>query len=333
VSALPISAVVPVYNGRELLEKLLQSVARQTAAPLEVIVVDNGSRDGAPDLARNYGARVVSMGRNAGFAAAVNHGIREARGEAVALLNSDVELEPEWLDALWEGMERTGVDFGAGKIFSVGDDNILDGTFDLISRGGCAWRAGSGKRDVPVFHAEQEIRFCPATAAIYRSSVFRRIGYFEERFESYLEDVDLGLRSAAANLKGGYFPQAVCRHRGSATFGQWNPRVVRLIARNQVLLVARHYPPDLLRKWLRPVIAGHFLWGLVAARHGCGIAYLRGKLEGLRAFSPTRLPATANSGIIEDAILESERTIYDLQRKLGFDGYWKFYFLLAGGIR
>lgn len=332
MTVLPISVVIPVYNGRELLDKLLRSIGRQGAAPLEIIVVDNGSEDGAPDLARERGARVLAMGRNAGFAAAVNRGIREARGEAVALLNSDVELEPEWLDVLWQGMERTQADFGTGKIFRAESDDILDGTFDLISRGACAWRAGSGKPDAPAFHAEREIRFCPATAAIYRKSVFCRIGFFEERFESYLEDVDLGLRSAAANLKGGYFPQAVSRHHGSATFGQWNPRVVRLMARNQVLLVARHYPPRVLRKWLRAVLAGHLIWGLVAARHGCGIAYLRGKFEGLRAFSQARSTAPAN-GITEEVILESERMIYDLQRKLGFDGYWEFYFLLAGEAR
>src|SRR5215469_18140499 len=95
-----ITAIVPVWNGRELLARLLDSLDRQTEAPSEVLVVDNGSTDGAPELARERGARVISMGRNAGFAAAVNRGIRESRTEWVAVLNSDVELSPDYLAIL-----------------------------------------------------------------------------------------------------------------------------------------------------------------------------------------------------------------------------------------
>ena len=63
-----IAAIVPVWNGRDLMERLITSLQRQTRAASELIVVDNGSTDGAPDLARKLGARVIAMGRNAGFA-------------------------------------------------------------------------------------------------------------------------------------------------------------------------------------------------------------------------------------------------------------------------
>jgi GT2 family glycosyltransferase len=332
VNTLSISVVIPVFNGRERLEKLLKSIAQQTADPLEVLVVDNGSVDGAPEVARREGARVIAMGRNAGFAAAVNRGIAEAKGEAIALINSDVELEAGWLTALWSGMERTAADFGTGKILSAEDGESIDGTYDLICRGGCAWRAGSGQRDRAGFDAEQTIRFCPATAAIYRASVFRAAGRFEESFESYLEDVELGLRMAAAKLKGGYFPEAVSRHWGSATFGRWNPRVVRLMARNQVFLVARHYPAEILRRWIWPVMVAQLLWGAVALRHGCGMAYVRGKIEGLRGFGRIRGNYT-QSAALAPAIAESERQIYQLQKERGFETYWKLYFRLAGVAR
>jgi len=95
-----ITAIVPVWNGRELLERLLASVEAQTEAAAELLVVDNGSTDGAPELARERGARVIPMGRNAGFAAAVNRGIRESRGEWIAVLNSDVELAPDYFSRL-----------------------------------------------------------------------------------------------------------------------------------------------------------------------------------------------------------------------------------------
>src|SRR6185369_16301852 len=125
----------------------------QTVRADEVLVVDNGSSDGAPELARSRGARVIAMGRNAGFAAAVNRGIREARGEWIAVLNSDVELSPGYLNAL----QQTGSWFATGKILSAGSRDRIDGTFDLVCRGGTAWRAGSGRHDGPLWSEARAI--------------------------------------------------------------------------------------------------------------------------------------------------------------------------------
>jgi GT2 family glycosyltransferase len=330
--SVPVSIVIPVHNGRELVEKLLDSIRRQTVAPLEVIVVDNGSSDGAPESARCSGARVIAMGQNTGFATAVNRGIREAKGEGIAVINSDVVLDSRWLQALWEGASGSATAFATGKILEAGSDDTLDGSFDLICRGGCSWRAGAGRLASSLPETPMPIQFCSATAAIYHSELFRQVGMFEESFESYLEDVDFGLRCAAAGHKGGYFPEAICRHHGSATFGRWNPRVVRLIARNQVLLIARHYPRELIGRWLWAILIAHGLWAGLAIRHGCGMAWLRGKVEALWRFGAARTVASPSSSL-ESIIADSERQIHRLQSEGGFDTYWKLYFRLAGTLK
>ena len=130
-----ITAIVPVWNGRELLERLLASLEAQTEAAAELLVVDNGSTDGAPELARTRGARVIPMGRNAGFAAAVNRGIRESRGEWIAVLNSDVELAPDYFARLLAAGSAGGW-FATGKILAAGSGNRIDATFDALCRGG-----------------------------------------------------------------------------------------------------------------------------------------------------------------------------------------------------
>jgi GT2 family glycosyltransferase len=322
----PVSIVIPVHNGCELLQQLLASIGRQSVEPLEVIVVDNGSTDSAPEIACRMGARVIAMGRNAGFAAAVNRGIREAEGEGVALVNSDVELESRWLEVLWGGACVSG--FATGKILQAGFEDTLDGAYDLICRGGCAWRAGAG-RPASMLPAPERIRFCSATAVVYHVSVFKKVGWFAETFDSYLEDMDFGLRCASAQVAGWYLPDAVCRHHGSATFGRWSPRVVRLISRNQVFLIARHYPRTLIFRWLWPIVVAQLLWGGLAVRHGCGIAYLRGKFEGLLRFGAVRRAVTQSDGL-EPIIAESEGQIQRLQSRSGFDAYWRVYFRLAG---
>ncbi len=221
-----ISAVVPVWNGRALLERLLATLAAQTCPADELLVVDNGSEDGAPEVARSAGARVIPMGRNAGFAAAVNCGIRESRGEWVAVLNSDVELAPDYFQRL-SGAHGW---FATGRILRAADESRIDGTFDLTCRGGATWRAGNGALDGPRFRASRRIFSAPWTAALFRAELFRKVGLLAECFESYLEDVDFGLRCARAGCEGEYLPDAVARHHGSAALGRWHPETVRLIS-------------------------------------------------------------------------------------------------------
>ncbi len=322
-----ISAIVPVWNGRALLEKLLASLAAQTLRATELVVVDNGSEDGAPELARNAGARVIAMGRNAGFAAAINRGIRESRGEWLAVLNSDVELAPDY----FEKLAASDGWFATGKILSRAT-GAIDGTFDAVARGGTAWRVGSGCVDGPLFSKPRAIWSAPWTAALFRAELFRKIGLLEESFESYLEDVDFGLRCAREGLSGSYVPEAVAWHRGSATLGRWHPDTVRRIARNQVFLLARHYPNRLLLRWWWAILVAQVLWGAVAVRHGTGRAWLRGKTEGLFHFSAERSQLVARDlDVLERLLTESEQTIRGTQLAAGFDSYWKMYFLLTKG--
>jgi GT2 family glycosyltransferase len=323
-----ISAVIPVWNGREMLGRLLDSLERQTAPVTEVLVVDNASSDGAPELAARRGARVIPMGRNAGFAAAVNRGIQSARSPWIAVLNSDVELAADYLAQL---IESAGW-FATGKILSAGDPSRIDGTFDLVSRGGAAWRTGHGRPNAPEFSRAQPIWIAPWTAAVFRAALFERVGLLDEVFESYLEDVDFGLRCAELSLAGEYVPTAIAWHRGSASLGRWHPETVRRMARNQVYLLARHYPRRLLWQWAWPILIGQLLWGGVALRHGAGLAWLQGKWQGLHGFAAIRRHAPPCGGqALEPLLAAHERALRETQSVHGCDFYWRMYFLLTRG--
>lgn len=322
-----ISAIVPVWNGRALLERLLATLAAQTLPAGELLVVDNGSEDGAPEAARRAGARVISMGHNAGFAAAVNRGIRESRGEWLAVLNSDVELAPDYFECL----TATRAWFATGKIVSAAAPDRIDGTFDATCRGGTSWRVGSGRRNGPLFDTPRPIWSAPWTAALFRSALFEKVGLLEESFESYLEDVDFGLRCAKAGCEGEYLPLAVARHRGSAALGVWHADTVRRIARNQVWLLARHYPEKLMTGWMWHIALAQILWGAVAWRHGAGLAWWRGKREGLRRFNEMRAKsAPLDPELLEQILWNYERQIREFQVPAQ-DLYWRLYFLLTMG--
>jgi GT2 family glycosyltransferase len=321
-----VSVVIPNWNGRQRLETLLKQLSLQTSPISEVIVVDNGSQDGSPELAEQLGARVIRFADNRGFSVAVNCGVNACRTELVAILNNDVEPRHDWLERLKAQITPSHVWFATGKLLNSTDQSMIDGAFDAICRGACAWRCGQGRADGPAWNAPREVQLPPFTALLMKAELFRRIGGLDERFESYLEDVDFGIRSASKGYTGRYVPDAVALHAGSATLGAWNARTARQIARNQLLLVAKHYPIGFVWKYGWPIALAQLLWGLVAFRHGAGLAYLRGKLEGLQMFGQLRGAGDQN---IADLLSKSEQQIHELQRETGFDWYWRLYFALS----
>ena len=206
---------------------------------------------------------------------------------------------------------------------------MLDGSWDLVSRGGYAWRCGYERPDGSVWSTARLVSFAPMTAALFQRRVFDRIGLLETRFESYYEDVDFGVRCALAGLRGLYEPKASAVHLGKATLGKHAARVYFLSARNQLLLLAKHYPPETLRRLAWPILIGQTLAVLAAGKQGHFWAAVRGKRQALRQWKQfrERLPDPPH---IEEVVTGSEREIRKIQREIGFDIYWRLYFALVG---
>ena len=322
-AATGVVAIVPHWNRRDLLESLFASFSAQTLQFDEVIVVDNGSSDGSVELAESLGARVIALGGNLGFAVAVNRGIEACDTEWVAILNNDVTLDPDWLAELMAAAGQAS--FATGKLLRADDPVEIDGTFDEISRGACAYRSGAGKPDSPIWNQPRKIRFAPMTAALFRRSLFEEVGPLDETFGSYLEDVDFGIRCAIAGREGIYEPRAVAQHRGSATLGRWTSDTVKHLARNQILLTAKYFRGQPL--W--PVLAGQLLWGLVALRHARGGAYLSGKVSGLRVARSLDKLHPSKKQQLSAIFSVSEKEILELERQTGFSWYWRAYFWLS----
>ena len=125
-----------------------------------------------------------------------------------------------------------------------------------------------------------------------------------------------------------YVPEAVAYHQGSATLGRWHPDTVRKISRNQLLLVAKHYPPNWILRYGWPVFIAQTLWGFIALRHGALLSYIAGKVEGLRQFREARGKHCAQFSAAIVRIEQSENEIREIQQSTGFDLYWRLYFAL-----
>jgi len=326
-----ISLVIPHWNRRELLEAALAALAELEApegTTVETIVVDNASTDGSQACAQQAGARVIELDQNEGVAKALNVGIRAARGEYVALLNNDVELDSQWLKRLHAALKGSDAWFATGKTLQLTDRTRIDGAGDAVCRGGAAWRLGSGRQDGPPFDRPRDTYFPSATAALFRRDFFERVGFFEESFFAYLEDVDLGLRAGIDDLAGVYVPEAVAYHAGSETTGQWSDAMVRWMTAHQVLLLAKFYSGAMLLRFARPILAAQFLWAAMAVSRGRGKAWREGLGDGLRRASRLRRSSAElrrRGGRLADVLKRAEGEIMTLQRTTGWDGFWKWY--------
>jgi GT2 family glycosyltransferase len=251
---------------------------QQVGQPFEVVVVDNGSNDGSPEMVasewqNNPLVRVVLLRNreNRGFCAANNQGFAASDTEFVALLNNDAEAEPGWLEALASAFEgRPDVGMGASKILVHEDPRRIDKVGHLIYPDGQNRGRGTGELDQGQYDLIEEVLWPDGCAAMYRRAMLDQIGGFDEDFFAYADDAELGLRARIAGWKCRYIPRAVVRHHRGATLGLRSSRRLELIERNRVLLAVKLFPWSLL--WLNGVY--------YAMRLGAGVwAAVRGQGE------------------------------------------------------
>jgi GT2 family glycosyltransferase len=282
-----ISVVIVTWNRLNLLRSCLQSLTRQNLnQPFEVVVVDNGSDDGSPEMVlREYGkstkfrVELVRNPENRGFCAANNQGFAASDSELVALLNNDAEAEPDWLQKLASAFEgRPDVGMAASKILVHEDPRRIDKAGHLIYPDGQNRGRGSGELDEGQYDRVEEVLWPDGCAAMYRRAMLDQIGGFDEDFFAYADDAELGLRARIAGWKCLYIPGAVVRHHRGATLGLRSSRRLELIERNRLLLAAKLFPWSLL--WLNGVYyAMRLSAGVWAAITGQGEV---GKYPGVR---------------------------------------------------
>lgn len=258
-----LSVVIVNWNSREDLAECLDSMRAQTHRDLEVIVVDNGSRDGSLEMmrARYTEFRLLDEGENLGFAEGCNRGIAAASGEWVAMLNNDAVADPSWAEALVRSASEAPPELGMLQslmLFKQRPD-VVNSTGIELDRYGSGVDRGEG---APRAHAGEpaEIFCCCAGAAAYRRSMLEQIklksGYFDKQHFMYSEDLDLGWRARLAGWSARYVPESVVLHRyhGSSerhgpvwlqTMGTTNR--VRTLLKNASLRLIAAQSPSLLR--------------------------------------------------------------------------------------
>ncbi len=278
-----VSVVIVNYNGRRYLERCLSSLAAQTDRAFEVILVDNASSDDSVEwVAAHFpDVQIISADKNLGFAAGTNLGIRAARGEFIATLNNDTEVEREYLERLCAPMRHPQVGACAALMLEFERRERIDAAGIRVDRAGFAWNRLQGRR-VNAWLKPREVFGACAGAALYRRAMLDELGLFDEDYFGFYEDVDLAWRARRAGWKCLLVPDARVYHVHGASFRQGSAQKLFLLARNRWWTLLKNYPmPSLLLNLPLILLLDQvaLLWALVRYR---SLAPLRGRAAALR---------------------------------------------------
>lgn len=208
-----ISVLVPIYNVESYLDQCLASLAAQTLADFEVICLNDGSTDGSRSIIERYVQvdprfRVVDK-PNSGYGASMNRGLDEARGEFIAILESDDFIEPGGLATLHEAVTRLDVDVVKANFWMYWSTPVeRDQFFEAFSAGDCDRKVDPAV-ETEVFHAKPSI-----WSALYRRSFLADHGIrFLETPGASFQDLSFTFKVWAHARRVAYLYQAFVHYR------------------------------------------------------------------------------------------------------------------------
>lgn len=290
-----ISVIIPNYNGEKFIPECFEALQKQSFKDFEIILVDNASEDESVELAKRHSGsiplRVIGLDVNYGFARAVNEGICESSAEYVILLNNDTKVGTHFVEKLLFAIDGHQDIFSAQALMlNYNNRKLVDSAGDCFSVLGWAFARGKD-RPASRYRTDCDIFSACAGAAIYRRALFDKIGYFDEKFFAYLEDVDIGYRARCYGYRNVLAHRAKVLHIGSGSSGsRHNSFKVSLSARNAVFVMYKNFEPWQMALNFLPALAGTIIKTFYFTGKGLGKDYLKGIFSAISGLSGVQRP-------------------------------------------
>jgi len=211
-----VSLYIPTYNAEVTLRKCLESVFSQTYPLWEILLVDDGSSDNTVEITKQYNVKIIQHQENKGISVTRNTAISHSNGDFLAGVDSDVTLDPHWLEYIMENFSGNHVGGVGGRIIESNRNGVI-GRWLLAHRNP---DGGTKKRTVKAL---------PSAAAVFRKKSLLEIGGYNDDKRYDHSDLDASMRIKIIGYELIYEPQALAYHHFSgknwAVFdGKWKMR-------------------------------------------------------------------------------------------------------------
>lgn len=255
-----VAVVILNYNGAHYLRQFLKTVIAYSPEA-DIIVIDNASQDDSSELLKSYPeVRCIQLAKNYGFCGGYNKGLEQVSAKYYVLLNSDVEVSPNWLAAPLKTLKRDSkIAVCQPKIRSYHKRTHFEyagaagGYLDYLGYPFAKGRIMETlEKDSGQYETETPIFWASGAAFFVKAELYQRLGGFDETFFAHMEEIDLCWRLQLEGYRIYYSPDSVVYHVGGGTLDTESPRKVYFNFRNSLFtLVKNRTLPELI--WTLPL--------------------------------------------------------------------------------
>ncbi|MBU1087432.1 MAG: glycosyltransferase [Candidatus Omnitrophica bacterium] len=249
-----VSVIILNWNSKETIIDCIQSVIDQTYKNIEIIIIDNNSRDGSWPLIESTfkkKCKLIKNDKNVGFACGQNIGIDNSSGDYILSLNSDAVLDQDYIKEIVNVLEDDQtLGWATGKLLRMlngKQTKIIDSTGHFLTSNWYVHNRGAEEIDNGQFNVLEAVFGACAAAAIYKKEALDAVKfqneYFDEDFFSYFEDADLDWRLQLCGWKCVYVPNAVAYHARGMTNAKKNPAIQVHYLKNRYLMALKNDLP------------------------------------------------------------------------------------------
>lgn len=246
-----IAVVILNWNGKELLKSYLPSVMAYSAGAA-IYVADNASSDDSISFIKsNYPeVKIIQNSSNGGFAKGYNESLKHVKADLYCLLNSDVEVTPNWLGPIKKALEEIpDATILQPKILDLKKKDYFEyagaagGFIDQLGYPFCRGRIfQSLEKDEGQYDDVREIFWATGACMFIKSAVFHELGGFDEDYFAHQEEVDLCWRAKNSGYKIFYVGTSKVYHLGGSTLSNMNPKKTFLNFRNSLFSITKNLP-------------------------------------------------------------------------------------------
>ena len=248
-----VAVVILNYNGKKFLEQFLPNVIASCDPTLaEVIVADNASTDDSVAFMRERfpEVRLIENGSNGGFTTGYNLALQQVEAQYYVLLNSDIEVTPNWIEPVIEMMDADpNIAACQPKIRSYYHKEQFEyagacgGFIDKFGYPFCRGRVFQNlEEDKGQYDTPMEVFWATGACMFVRADLYHQIGGLDDSFFAHMEEIDLCWRLKNAGYKVFCCPQSVVYHIGGGTLPKNSPRKTYLNFRNNLSLLVKNLP-------------------------------------------------------------------------------------------
>ena len=246
-----VAVVILNWNGEKFLKQFLPGVVECSSDVADVYVIDNASKDDSLKYIRSAfpSVGIVELSENFGFADGYNHGLKDIPNDYYVLLNSDVEVTPNWINPVITYMEsQTGMvacqpkilDFHRKEWFEYA--GAAGGYIDKDAYAFCAGRIFfEFEKDENQYEENEEVFWASGAALFIRRNAWHEVEGLDQDFFAHMEEIDLCWRLKNRGYKIGVCRQAVVYHYGGGTLDRQSPFKTYLNFRNNLYMIVKNY--------------------------------------------------------------------------------------------